>query len=114
LYFCNIFITFASNYIEKAGESEWIAKSLGREAMSYIPIDPGQSRAEDLHSVLGRTLIAEYLLANGYLMSDIKKLPQGVERRLMKEAYRFAARRLAEIQSESNFQWFFRLPISKN
>jgi hypothetical protein len=82
--------------------------------MSNIPNDPGQSRAADLHSVLGRTLIAEYLLANGYLMSDLKRLPHGVERRLMSEAYRFAARRLAEIQSEAYFQWFFRLPISNN
>jgi hypothetical protein len=63
-------------------------------------------------AVLERTLIAEYLLGKGYLMSDLKELPLQAAKNLMGEATRFAARRLAEFEFIERFQ--FRLPFSLN
>ena len=82
--------------------------------MSNITTGPGRLREEYPHSILERTLIAEYLLGKGYLMSDLKGLPKHVTRSLMSEASRFAALRLAEIESKANIQWIIRLPISLN
>ena len=55
-------------------------------------------------SSLERKLIAEYLLGKGYQMSDLKKLPELQMTSLMKEACRYAALRLAEIESRSKFR----------
>jgi superfamily I DNA and/or RNA helicase len=63
-------------------------------------------------AILERTLIAEYLLGKGYLMSDLKELPPQVTKSLMGEAYRFVARRLAELGLIEKFQ--FRLSFSLN
>ena len=82
--------------------------------MSNMTGEPDRLREEYFHSVLEWTLIAEYLFANGYLISDLDGLSRHVKRNLMNEAYRVATLRLAEIESESNFQGFFRLPISNN
>jgi hypothetical protein len=55
-------------------------------------------------SSLERKLIAEYLLSKGYKMSDVRNLPEPEMIRLMKEACRYAALRLAEIESKSKFR----------
>jgi hypothetical protein len=65
-------------------------------------------------TVLERTLTAEYLFSKGYLMSDLRELPPQVATSLMLEACRFAALRLAEIESKAELYQKFRLPISLN
>jgi len=63
-----------------------------------------QLMSECPESSLERKLIAEYLLGKGYRMSDVRKLPEPEMIRLMKEACRYAALRLAEIESRSKFR----------
>jgi hypothetical protein len=82
--------------------------------MSATAIDPNRLLAEGPQSVLERTLIAEYLLGKGYLTSDLKELPPHLAKSLIKEARRFAALRLAEIESRAKFRQKIRLPISLN
>lgn len=65
-------------------------------------------------AILERTLIAEYLISKGYLISDLKDLPPQEAKRLMTEACRFAVLRLAEIEARDIFQQKIRLPISLN
>ena len=77
-------------------------------------IDLHRLFAKGPQTVLERTLIAEYLLSRGYLMSDLKELPAKAAKRLMREACRFTALRLTEIESRTPFPWMARLPISLN
>jgi hypothetical protein len=82
--------------------------------MSAATIDPDRLLAEGPQSVLERTLIAEYLLGKGYLMSDLGELPPQLAKSLMREARRFSALRLAEIESRAKFRQKIRLSISLN
>lgn len=88
--------------------------------MSAINIDPEINRdpdrllAEGPQSLLERTLIAEYLLGKGYLLSELKGLSPAVAKSLMREACRFAALRLAEIEAKAEFRQKIRLPLSLN
>lgn len=82
--------------------------------MSAATIDPDRLLAEGPQSLLEHTLIAEYLLGQGYLTSDLKDLPPQVAKRLMAEACRFAALKLAEIDAKVEFRQKIRLPISLN
>jgi hypothetical protein len=77
-------------------------------------IDLNRFLAESPPSILERTLMAEYLLAKGYLMSDLTTLPPQVATDLMAEARRFSAIRLVEIAGGGECQWKMRLPISLN
>lgn len=61
-------------------------------------------------STLERALIAEFLLAKGYLMSDLKDLPEQEARQLMTEACRFAGLRLTEIEARARFRRNIKLP----
>jgi hypothetical protein len=70
--------------------------------------------ADDPQSLLERILIAEYLLSNGYLMSELQTLPVQIARNLKTEACWFAALRLSEIEYRDVFQRKIRLPISLN
>jgi len=65
-------------------------------------------------TILERTLIAEYLLSRGYLMSELDELNFKFAQKLVQEACRFVALRMTEIEHGDNFQWRFRLPISLN
>ena len=80
--------------------------------MSGETIDLNRLLADGPQSVLERTLIAEYLLSKGYLMSDLKELPPQVAKSLMREACRFAALRLGEIEARSKFCQKIKSPIS--
>jgi hypothetical protein len=59
---------------------------------------------ETTESTLERKLIAEYLLDKGYCWSDLKKCPKKKANNLMKEACRYAALKLAEIEARSKFR----------
>lgn len=82
--------------------------------MSATTVDPDRLLAEGRQSLLERALIAEYLLSQGYLKSDLKELPPGVAKRLMVEASRFASLRLAVIEAKAKFRRKIRLPASLN
>jgi len=82
--------------------------------MSATTIDSGPLLPGGPLSLLERALIAEYLLSQGYLTADLKKLPPLVAKGLMSEACRFAALRLAEIEAKVEFRQKIRLPISLN
>ena len=82
--------------------------------MSASSTDLGPLLPEGPQSLLERTLIGEYLLSQGYLMADVKKLPPLVAKRLMSNASRFASFRLAEIEAKVEFRHKIRPPISPN
>lgn len=65
-------------------------------------------------AILERTLMAEYLLTQGYLMPDLKTLPAQVAADLLAEARRFSAFRLAEIEGRDQCPWKMMLPICLN
>jgi hypothetical protein len=80
--------------------------------MSEETIDLNLLFAGDTHSVLERTLMAEYLLAHGYLESDLERLPVKEAKSLLSEAFEFSARRLLEFEFTDRFHGRFRLPFS--
>ena len=59
---------------------------------------------------LEHIMCTEYLLAKGYLMSELEKLPSQVAKKLVAEACRFAARRLSGFGFIERYQ--FRLLFS--
>lgn len=65
-------------------------------------------------ALLERTLTAEYLLSQGYLVSEIEILPNSLAESLMSNAATFVARRLTELNSGDILQQMFRLPMSLN
>ena len=82
--------------------------------MSDEAVDLNRFFVGSPQTILERTLIAEYLLSRGYLMTELKELSAQAAERLLREACRFAALRLSEIEFRDPFQWMFRLPISLN
>lgn len=70
--------------------------------------------AGGVNSVLEHTLMAEYLLAHGYLVSDLENLPIKEAKRLLSEALEFSTRRLLEFESTDRFHGRFRLTFSLN
>jgi hypothetical protein len=63
-------------------------------------------------ALLERVMCAEYLLAKGYLASDLEELPAQVAKNLLAEACRFATRRLSELGFIERHQ--LGLPFSLN
>jgi hypothetical protein len=82
--------------------------------MSFTPTDPNKFSMEGSQSFLEGILISEYLFCKGYLDPDLLELPAQFAKRLMSEARRFAALRMAEIDGKSEFSQKFRLQISLN
>jgi hypothetical protein len=68
--------------------------------------------AEGSQSLLERVMCAEYLLAKGYLMSDLEQLHPQMAKNLVAEVYRFATRRLSELRFIKRNR--FRLSLSFN
>jgi hypothetical protein len=66
------------------------------------------------HSLLERTLVAEFLIGKGYLFTDLKDLDSQTANKLMQEACHYAALRLAQIESRDRLLQMIRLPISLN
>ena len=82
--------------------------------MFEITIESGYLMVEEPHSLLERTLFAEYLFSRGYLVSDLKNYPYQMANRLMREACSFAEIKSTEIEYKDIFQRKFRLPIFLN
>jgi hypothetical protein len=61
--------------------------------------------AEELpESALERNLIREYLHGQGYSLEDLRRLPAEEVKVLMKKACRYAALKLAEVESKAKFR----------
>ena len=69
---------------------------------------------EGPQSVLERTVVAEYLICEGYLVSDLDQLDPDVAQNLMMEAYQFTKLRLADMESNAKYPCEIRFPISLN
>jgi DNA-binding transcriptional MerR regulator len=67
-----------------------------------IPIEKDASDRPEFD--LERSLIAEYLRDKGYSLAELKELPEELAESLMKEACRYAAFKLAEIEARSKFR----------
>jgi hypothetical protein len=74
--------------------------------------DANLSFTRGSRTFLEHVMCAEYLLAKGYLMSDLEELPSQVAKNLIAEACRFTARRLSELGFIERCQ--FRLSFSLN
>jgi hypothetical protein len=77
-------------------------------------IDPNYFTTKGPQSVLARTFLAEYLLSEGYLVSELDELPPKIARKLIRKAFRITALRLTEIESIDKFPWEIRLIVSLN
>ncbi len=82
--------------------------------MSQETMDPNHLFMEGPQSVLERTFVAEYLLIKGYLLSDMDSLLPEVASDLLKEACKFTAVRLADMESMDTFPWEIRFSIFPN
>jgi hypothetical protein len=72
--------------------------------MAEVKVGLDRLLMEGPQSGLERKLIAEYLLSKGYLMSDLRDLPEQKAQNLMKKACLYAALKLAEIESRAKFR----------
>lgn len=65
---------------------------------------------EGPQSALERNLIRAYLSEKGYRLEEVYTLPEERARNLMIEACRYAACKLAEIESKNKFRQVIRYP----
>jgi hypothetical protein len=72
--------------------------------MAEVKAGPNRPLVGGPQSGLERKLIAEYLLSEGYLMSDLRDLPEQKAQSLMKKACIYAALKLAEIESRARLR----------
>ena len=63
-------------------------------------------------SVLERRFIKEYLHDKGYLLEELKKLPEEEAKQLMSEACKYASLKLAEVESRAQFREEISAPSS--
>ena len=80
--------------------------------MSEESIDTDLLFAGGSQTILERVICTEYLLAKGYLPSDLEELPPQLAKNLVTEACRFATRRLSELGFIERYQ--FGLSFSLN
>ncbi|MFN2195386.1 MAG: hypothetical protein ACK2UW_04600 [Anaerolineales bacterium] len=72
--------------------------------MKTLKVTLTRRLANGPQSILERALIAEFLLAKGYLLSDLENLPEQEAKDLMKAACLYAGLRLAEIEAKAKFR----------
>jgi hypothetical protein len=65
-------------------------------------VSPNASE-EEIHALLERCLIDEYLKGKGYTRESLKSLPEDVAHQLMKEASTHASGKLSEIEIRARF-----------
>ncbi len=58
---------------------------------------------EDRNAMLEKALIEEYLHEKGYTLEDLKKLPEALAEKLMKEASQYASLKMEEVESRAKF-----------
>jgi hypothetical protein len=74
--------------------------------------EPNQFFSGSSQALLERVMCAEYLLAKGYLTSDLEELPPQVTKNLVTEACRFATRRLAEFGLIESFPFWLSFSLN--
>jgi hypothetical protein len=57
-----------------------------------------QVKIDEIHALMERTLIDAYLKGKGYVLEDLKRLPEDEARRLKVEASIYASNKLAEVE----------------
>jgi hypothetical protein len=77
---------------------------------SELFVDFERCAEEGPQSSLERNLIRAYLGEKGYKLEEVYKLPEEQARRLMIEACRYAAGKLAEIESRNKFRQAIQFP----
>ena len=82
--------------------------------MSKEITDSNQLWLDSPQSILERTLIAEFLFGQGYLVADLVELPPQAAKKLMEEAGHFAELRMAEIEFKDIVQRKVRFRVSLN
>lgn len=80
-------------------------------ADKHIPLDIERCADELPESALERNLIREYLQSRGYSIEDLHKLPEEEAKSLRREACRYAALKLAEVESRARFQREIHTPL---
>ena len=63
---------------------------------------------------LERILVVDYLLWQGYLVSDLDHLPDERAESLLKEAYQFARRKVRELGFDFLLTWYNAVGFSRN
>lgn len=58
---------------------------------------------EDRNAMLEKALIEEYLHDKGYSLDVLKKLPEALAEKLMKEASQYASLKMEEVASRAKF-----------
>lgn len=58
---------------------------------------------EEIHALLERSLIEEYLKSKGYTRKSLKQLPDDEAQQIMKEASTYASGKLSEIEIRARF-----------
>jgi len=57
-----------------------------------------QVKIDEIHALMERTLIDAYLKGKGYVLEDLKRLPEDEARHLKVEASIYASNKLAEVE----------------
>ena len=70
-----------------------------REIMDVSPT----ASEEEIHALLERCLIEEYLKSKGYTRESLKRLPDDEAQQIMKEASTYASGKLSEIEIRARF-----------
>ena len=72
-------------------------------SIKEIPKTTSREAEEEIHALLERCLIDEYLKNKGHTRDSLKTLPDEVARQFMKEASTYASGKLSEIEIRARF-----------
>jgi hypothetical protein len=72
-------------------------------SINEIPKTTPREAEEEIHALLEKCLIEEYLKSKGHTQEGLRTLPEGEAQRLRKEASIFASSKLAEIEIRARF-----------
>jgi len=68
-----------------------------------IPNNTIPATVEEIHALLERCLIEEYLKSKGHTKESLKSLPKNEADQILREASTFASGKLAEIEIRAHF-----------
>jgi len=76
--------------------------------------EPEQQFSGCSQMIFENILIAEYLMSQGYLVSELRELSPATTTRLILESKRYAAVQLAKIETRDKIQQKYRLSVCLN
>jgi hypothetical protein len=59
--------------------------------------------SDEIHAFMEKKLIEAYLKGKGYILGDLKDLPEAEARQLKTEASTYASNKLAEVEQKAHF-----------